>query len=315
MSIFSRLRDSLSSSGRAPSGAMPEPDAPAPPPTDDAAVRAACTAAGLSDEQIDIVLGLALPSARLEADPAGVPSVIGASRLGGEPDLPEDVAWPCGADGAPLGFIAQVRLADVPETVRAAGPLPADGILSFFYDAAEQEAWGGDPEDAAASRVIRVEGGVPLRRRPFPSHLEEHGRFPAIPLVVREERSYPHPEHPMLVAEGIRDAQDYAYAGIMGWADTVHRLLGHADEIQSGMRDVAELASSGIGAGEPGAYDTPEGRAALARADRWRLLLQIDSEDAAGMKWADAGRLFWLIPDDALAAERWEEAWLVLEGC
>jgi uncharacterized protein YwqG len=35
---------------------------------------------------------------------------------------------------------------------------------------------------------------------------------------------------------------------------------------------------------------------------RWVLLLQVDSDDDAELMWGDAGRLFFWIPEEALAA-------------
>src|SRR6185295_2063256 len=37
---------------------------------------------------------------------------LGATKIGGQPDLPEDMPWPEWR-GAPLNFLAQIHLADV----------------------------------------------------------------------------------------------------------------------------------------------------------------------------------------------------------
>jgi len=55
---------------------------------------------------------------------------VGASKLGGSPDLPPDFIWPQW-DCTPLTFIGQFNLSDVaPFDVERA--LPVTGILSFF---------------------------------------------------------------------------------------------------------------------------------------------------------------------------------------
>jgi uncharacterized protein YwqG len=94
---------------------------------------------------------MARPSVRLIADSA-VPVEADASRLGGLPDLPSSTSWPRDDDG-PLSFIAQVNLADV-APYDSEGVLPRDGLLSFFYDAVTQDAWGFDPADVARLLVI-----------------------------------------------------------------------------------------------------------------------------------------------------------------
>ena len=58
----------------------------------------------------------------------------GASRLGGEPDLPEGMAWPIGPgfDGdAPMDFIAQIDL-DAVARRDVDRLLPRSGVLAFF---------------------------------------------------------------------------------------------------------------------------------------------------------------------------------------
>jgi hypothetical protein len=79
----------------------------------------------------------ALPSVRLVADAQIDPATVGASRLGGSPDLPADLPWPVSDDGTPLSFIAQL---DLEETAAhdAEGILPKTGLLSFFYEAARR---------------------------------------------------------------------------------------------------------------------------------------------------------------------------------
>jgi uncharacterized protein YwqG len=90
----------------------------------------------------DSLVEMARPGVRLVPD-SGMQVHDRSSRLGGSPDLPSSIAWPR-KDNAPLSFIAQVNLADV-APYEAEGLLPRDGLLSFFYDALTQDAWGIRP--------------------------------------------------------------------------------------------------------------------------------------------------------------------------
>src|SRR5262249_40444343 len=57
---------------------------------------------------------------------------LGATKIGGQPDLPLDMPWPEWR-GAPLNFLAQIRLADI-AAYDPDGELPHEGLLSFFFD-------------------------------------------------------------------------------------------------------------------------------------------------------------------------------------
>ena len=95
------------------------------------------------------------PSIRLVADARIDTTVPGVSRLGGSADLPLDVPWPADDDGTPLSFITQLDLRQM-AAYDVEGILPRTGLLSFFYAAASQRAWGFDPVDHGAWAVIHT---------------------------------------------------------------------------------------------------------------------------------------------------------------
>jgi uncharacterized protein YwqG len=76
---------------------------------------------------------------------------IGASKLGGLPDLPDISEWPH-RDGAPLSFIAQINVTALPK-FEGLDELPPNTLLSFFYDTANS-TWGYDLGDKGGWRVL-----------------------------------------------------------------------------------------------------------------------------------------------------------------
>jgi uncharacterized protein YwqG len=52
---------------------------------------------------------------------------------------------------------------------------------------------------------------------------------------------------------------------------------------------------------------------AVERANELVLLLQLDSDLAAGMEWGDAGTLYFWIHQDDLAAWRFDKVWMILQ--
>lgn len=224
---------------------------------------------------------------------------IGASKVGGLPDLPPETPWP-EWKGTPLSFIAQIRLSDI-ATYDREGVLPHTGMLSFFC-VDEGQLWTYDPGTNRGGYVL-YEQSDPSRllRRPAPASLPASSRFTPCAIDFSLELTLPAFESPSIKRLGLYWEAMYGDQAIpqvreegeryielsrkleqlYGNTLRVHRLLGHPDPIQ--------------------VTDMP---------DDERLLLQIDSDGAPGMDWGDTGRLYYLIPRQALAARNFEQVWL-----
>lgn len=236
--------------------------------------------------------------------------VVGASRLGGQPDMPADESWPDLFD-RPLEFLGQIRIDDLPPQVDGIELLPRHGVVAFFYDAAEQP-WGFEG-DQFGSRVLWFDQNESLTPRVAPDGAT---LFPAYSVGLRAVMTLPSwetievermlgvspqsffsnaAERPTFVDQlndlhRIVDADD-PKATIGRW-DPVHRLFGWADQIQGDLHlSDDQWTGRGHDAMEPCPHD-------------WRLLLQIDTDDRLGWMWGDVGRLYWSIDANAAQDER-----------
>ena len=196
---------------------------------------------------------------------------LGATKLGGHPDLPPDTAWPH-SHGRPLAFVAQIRLDELPRLDDDL--LPASGLLSFFC---APIALG----DENAGHVLYIQAGTPLVRAKAPAELEADERFAPAPLTATVELSAPSAQSELLDHLGLSHEQrrEYDEALEPGTDLPMHRMLGHPDAIQDDPS-----------VGRPGT----------------RLLLQVDSDEAVGMMWGDVGRLYYLINAEDLADRRFD---------
>ena len=109
--------------------------------------------ASLADE----VRAAVLPSIKLVRARDASDAIVG--RLGGNPRLAADDAWPRWKDRA-LAFLAEIDLAAVRSLDEDLDLLPTSGFLSFFFCAdPDEQPWGFDPHDRGSGRVIyRLEG-------------------------------------------------------------------------------------------------------------------------------------------------------------
>jgi uncharacterized protein YwqG len=250
-------------------------------------------------------------SVRLKSRPADENQIgTGDSKLGGRPDLPPETPWPEWR-GAPMSFVAQVRLAGLAPCPPAA-LLPQAGWLSFFYDA-EQQTFGVDSEDRGGWRVFYFTDATHLERRPAPATLPLASQFK--PSAVEFATELTLPSHLKVYAPGRswtpREQDVYADFLFQHMTDRTtpqHRLLGHADAIQDDMRLGCQLAANGARSlRDPGAAALEPGAAA------WQLLFQVDSDTQPGFRWGTAGMIYYWMPGSALVAHDFGAAWLMLQ--
>lgn len=253
---------------------------------------------------------------------------IGASKLGGLPDLPASIAWP-DREGAPLAFIGQISLREIPSP----SPLPQDGIVSFFYDNA-QSAWGFDPKDRSSFRVLYFPVSQELRRTHSPVKEEPPSLLQKIKGSSRKRsefyfqifavrqlafvpfHSIPDPcakliERPL---RGLEDQDMYAnFFDEYSHQGPAHQLLGWPTVIQNEMELECQMVTNGIYMGDTSGYKHPR-RAELEKsAQDWILLLQVDSDDDAQMMWGDAGLLYFWIRRQDLERSDFGNAWCILQ--
>jgi hypothetical protein len=85
------------------------------------------------------------------------PAPLGASKVGGSPDLPSDIAWPI-RDGFRAGFFMQIALGELPRETW--NPWPAQGIVYVFcHDDA------GNSRDAPDWELLYFDGPLHALQR------------------------------------------------------------------------------------------------------------------------------------------------------
>jgi uncharacterized protein YwqG len=257
---------------------------------------------------------LAQPSIRLtttQADDAKL--AVGASKFGGLPDMPIGTAWPI-LNGVAMSFVGQIRLEDArPFDVNHR--LPPAGVLSFFYDA-RQQTYGDDPKDRGGWWARQFADTTQLQRTDAPVMLPDDARFQSCALAFSSELTMPLEPNLERVDLTLTAEEQKAYETFLSSFPTPqgsrgirNRMLGYADTIQDDMRLQAQLVSHGLTDS-----DDPKAKALLPGAMDWLLLLQVDSDPNAGMRWASEGRLYFWIERAALAAATFDSMWAILQS-
>ena len=279
----------------------------------EADLQAALIAAGLSHlgKEID---RLARPSIRLSATKADESHMnIGVSKLGGVPDLPPARAWP-EVKGLPQSFIAQIRLDDI-RCYDTEKVLPQSGMLWFFYDASRQ-TFGADPTDRGGWQVLYLNSDLSqLQRTSAPVNLPSTSQFPACFLGFASELTLtwqPPLEIPHLAWTDKAQRQYETVLSTLSSQDDRaphHRLLGFPDTIQDDMRLQCQLASHGVTD-----INDPKTATVSKGAMDWQLLLQVDTDETIGMRWGNAGMIYYWITSADVRTHQFDASWLVLQS-
>lgn len=254
------------------------------------------------------IMELLRPSIRLNLGQASSDPV---TRLGGEPNLPADVPWPSRRGGDLHSFIAQVDLASL-EPVEGV-PLPANGSLFFFCDTIYIPA-GYDPGDSDGFKVIY--SASPLSEnaiRPSPHGLGQEQVFKGFALDPKFELVPPVWRGKAIEDIQLSESELDRYSSLFNIDQTTHRIGGYPEIIQNDDLELtAELVSHGIYCGNATGYN--KSRELGAGAVNWRLLLQIDTQEEAGMYWHDVGRLFFMMREQDLESLSFDRAWMDLQS-
>jgi len=260
----------------------------------------------------DRIESIAKKSIRMSA---GKASAASGNRLGGSPNLPQEFDWPTWRE-VPLPFVAQLDLATLPQTSDL--PLPRTGALFFFYEGGET-AWGFTPEDRGSSCVLySPEPLSSFDLRSIPADVEEEFRFKGVELSPQLELTLPGLEDQALADIEMTSEEREAYFNLImrlqeDEKGSIHRIGGYPDCVQGDPKLEAHLVSHGLYCGDRTGYDEGKKLGLRSGAKGWELLLQIDSEDRAGMMWGDVGRIYFLIQRLALEQLQFEKTWLVFQ--
>lgn len=215
------------------------------------------------------------------------------ARLGGTPALPDDVPWPEWPGQGPLRFVAEVDLAVLTHAGLDAGlALPTDGrLLAFYFDdpeSPESVVLTSDPDSFLGSRLLHVRHAAATTD-------------PLVELAGVQVLTWPDREHPVLAHQGLDELPD-PFGEALGElvADELGDVWGrHLGGWASPVQGPVELEAAATRLGEATYDDAHE-----AEALRWRPLLQIDSDYAAGPTWGEAACLYWLARTDGVTPPR-----------
>lgn len=274
----------------------------------------------------------------------------GASRMGGKPHFPDGLEWPR-FNGTPLAFIAQFNLEEA-ASFDVDGELPHSGMLYIFYEASEQPPGAPEDRGAWRVIYYNGDMNI-LKMTAPPEDIPSDSRFRAKLIEMTSEIQLPDPFSNIIDELDLKstfreDEGDELYqyeklrqkvTDLYGDSEVIHKLLGYSHLIQGDikgechegyyniqppplteeeMEAQANLMIERMNAISSGEIPekikkTPDQKALLREAEKWRLLFQADSEVFGDMMWGDTGRLYFCITEEALKQKNFDEVWMVMQ--
>ena len=262
---------------------------------------------------------------RLKVSLPDAPLPQTASKFGGRPYLPAGELPPTNEKGEPLGMIAQINCADLPEN----DIYPATGLLQFWINPNDEEClWGFDYENPLSQknhRVVYYETlGEPNPDAPFPNVDWDEGGWPigcfdceSGPLEIEYGMTFE-------VREQGVTASGYDYYDVFGakWDETYpDELLPEAHENpyknqprREALYELTEPFESEEEYSHVGGYpffvqNDPRDEFKELRGHTVNLLTIVseseneeNEDEEIEIMWGDAGAANWLITPEALAA-------------
>ena len=216
----------------------------------------------------------------------------------------------------PLAFLGQFSLREI-HAVAALPGWPREGVLAFFYDAADQP-WGFDPLDRGHCRILYCPEEASLLPSEFPRHLSDGSRFPKNSLHFAREWTLP--PRLQLNNGGLALWKTNEYQELLQQlnsdriGETVHRLGGYPQELQGEMQLECQLVTNGIYCGSPSGYQDPRRAELEGGSPDWHLVAQFDSDEKRlGWMWGDVGRVYFWGRRQEIEAADFSSSWAILQ--
>lgn len=238
----------------------------------------------------------------------------GFSKIGGLPTANTALQWPVWKD-KPLAFLCQIDLGVIPKAA-CTNNLPAAGLLYFFYDQ-EQRTWGFDPKDRGSWKVVYVNNGSDLKPVNPPAGLMNEYIYTEKYIEFSETLIYPDWQDERICKLNLDDSQSDEYFELCASVfedQPAHQLLGYPAPVQGNDMDLeSQLVSNGLYCGDATGYNDPKAKVLESGRHEWTLLLQLDSDNDAGMMWGDEGMLYFWIREEDLENKNFNHVWMKLQ--
>lgn len=164
---------------------------------------------------------------------------IGASKIGGKPDLPKDVSWPR-LNNSDLVFCAQYNISEL-KKCDVENLLPEKGMFYIFIGISGE--WNEFSIEQKDCKIFFIENLEDLERKEYPTTLNVEGKVEPAEIQFFESLTIPDDENYKLIDYDekyedfyfhfYQDTEEYIAEELNDLADNMHQILGEDKSVQS----------------------------------------------------------------------------------
>lgn len=242
--------------------------------------------------------------------------VVGSSRVGGFPDVPEDFKWPCTEDNELMTFIAQLNLEEI-SLFDEEQLLPKGGMLYFFMGLDE-------PAYDIEHKVIFIEDVQNLKLMEIQESTvldETYDRFTAYKLIGNsclEVPNYAYVDYDVIeddesyfsLVEEIKDKFENYIGCMFGYPEGQH----DDSELEAALKLIVDEKYNYSNEDEDKLTAFFKGDTAKVKEEikDIKMLLEITSDSKVGFQWWDCGDIHFFIRKEDLLNKRFDKTYLSL---
>lgn len=194
----------------------------------------------LSEDDREKIIKLIKPAIGISTTKMGADDLkIGASKIGGKPDLPKNVPWPR-LNGNDLVFCAQYNILEL-KKFDVENLLPEKGMFYIFIGIGGE--WNGFSMEQTDCKTFLIENLEDLERKEYPTTLNLEGKVEPAQILYFESLTIPDDENYKLIEfdekyedfyfHFYQDTADYIEEEINDFENNMHQILGEDRSVQS----------------------------------------------------------------------------------
>jgi uncharacterized protein YwqG len=228
----------------------------------------------------------------------------------------------------PFQFAGQINFAEIARVDGHDPALPRTGLLSIFWDNLEYPG-GFDPAGHVGTLVLYHDEPLDrFKRLNTPAEMLPMERDTPVRSMSCVPEAFVAPAPPGSETWNALGLPQPALEAYQSWCDEYeimqpseggkdwrcHRVGSWPAPVQGPMQSLCAMVATGIYCGSHKVFEAAENQEIIRSGRDWVMIAQIGTDTKANLTWGDSGALYVWIKSIDLAARRFDQARIIVQG-